>query len=117
MIIKDYYQATVLNFLNISDQFTSTKMPDQWAIVKSCKDPASFVISFLCDIITTLPAILLNISQTPIGLKPGFLSNGINLLAVKAPRDCADCSSSEQSFLMKFARTLRRSLDKFPSCL
>ena len=56
-------------------------------------------------------------SPAPIGLKPGFLSNGINLLAVKASRNCVDYSYSEQSFLMTFAKGLRRSLDEFPNCL
>ena len=28
-----------------------------------------------------------------------------------------DCSSSEQSFLMKFEKALQRSLDKFLNCL
>ena len=53
----------------------------------------------------------------PIGLKPGFLSNGINLLAMKASRDYVDCSSSEQRFLKRFTKALRRSLDEFPNCL
>ena len=78
---------------------------------------SAFVTSFLHNIITTLPVILLSTSPTQIGLKPGYFSNGINLLAVKASRDYVDCSSSEQSFLRKFAKTLRRSLDEFPICL
>ena len=56
---------------------------------------------------TTLSAILLSISPAPISLKPGFLSYGINLLAVKASRNCVDCSSSEQSFLMKSPKALK----------
>ena len=62
---------------------------------------------------TTLAAILLSTSPTLIDLKPGFLSNGICLLAVTASRDCVDCSSSEQNFLMKFAKALQRPLNEF----
>ena len=61
--------------------------------------------------------ILLSTSPTQIGLKPGYFSNGINLLAVKASRDYVDCSSCEQSFLMKFAKTLRGSFDEFQNFL
>ena len=62
---------------------------------------------------TTLPAILLSNSSTPIGLKPDFLSNDISLLTVKVLRDCVDCSSSEQSFLMKFAKLCESHLINF----
>ena len=63
---------------------------------------------------TALPAILLITSPLPIGLKPGFLCDRINLLGVKA---LTDCSSSEQSFSMKFAKALRRSLDELPNSI
>ena len=32
--MKDYSQATFLDFFDFSDQLTSTKMPDHWGIVK-----------------------------------------------------------------------------------
>ena len=56
-------------------------------------------------------------SPTPIGLKPGFLSNDINLLAVKVSMDCVNCISFAQSFLMKIVKVLRRSLNEFPNSL
>ena len=34
-------------------------------------------------------------SPTTIVLNPGFLSYGINLLAIAAPRDCVDCRPCE----------------------
>ena len=49
---------------------------------KYCKDPAAFVTSLSHNVITALQAMLLSVSPTPIGLKPGTLSNGINLLAL-----------------------------------
>lgn len=50
-------------------------------------------------------------------MKPGFLFNGINLLAVKPSRDCVDRSSSEQSFLIRFAKAFRKSFVEYPNCL
>ena len=92
--------------------WAAASSPTSWPAL-SCNDPAAFVISFLHNILTALPAILLSASPTPVGLKPGFLSNSINLLAVEASRDCGDCSSSAQSFLMKFPKALRRYLKNF----
>ena len=36
VIIKGYSQVTFLDFLDFSDRFTSTKMPDQRPVVKIC---------------------------------------------------------------------------------
>ena len=36
IIIKEHSHATLLDFLNFSDGFTSTKIPDQWTIIKIC---------------------------------------------------------------------------------
>ena len=87
-----------------------------WPVL-SCKDYAAFVTSFLYNIITTLAVILLSTFPKPIDLKPRCLSNGISLLTEKVWRDCADCSSSEQSFLMKFVKALQRSLGECLNCL
>ena len=90
--------------------------PTSWPVL-SCKDYAAFATSFLYNIITDLAVILLSTFPKPIDLKPRCLSNGISLLTEKVWRDCADCSSSEQSFLMKFVKTLQRSLDECLNCL
>ena len=77
------------------------------------KDLAAFVTSFLHNIINILPAILLKTFPTPIGFIPGFLSNGIKLLTVKTLRECVDCSSSEESFLMEFSKIYEGHLMNF----
>ena len=40
--IKDYSQATFLDFLNFSDRFTSTKLPDQWTKVAICINKTTY---------------------------------------------------------------------------
>ena len=77
------------------------------AFSASIKRTASVSIS------ADISLILFSASPTPIGPESGFLSNGINLMAVKASRDCVDSNSSEQSFLIKFAKSLRMSLGEF----
>ena len=64
--------------------------------------------SFMTDI-TTLQQILLRTSPTPIGLSPGFLSNGINLQARSTSRELS-LISSLHCFLITFASAERKSL-------
>ena len=78
----------------------------RWSAL-NCKDPAATVTSFLYSIITAVPTIILSTSPKSIDLKSRFKSNSINLLNVKVLRDFVDCTSSEQSFLMKFEKALR----------
>ena len=56
----------------------------------------------------TLPAILLNISPTPIGLRPGFLSRGIKRQARKASKE-EDRFSSTHKLLITSPNALHRS--------
>ena len=42
----NYYQETFLNFLDFSDRFTSTKMPNQYAIVKICINETIYSCNF-----------------------------------------------------------------------
>ena len=44
--MKDYFQAMYFDFLNFSDRFTSTKMPDQWTIVKICINKTIYNLLF-----------------------------------------------------------------------
>ena len=46
IIMKDYFQAMYFDFLNFSDRFTSTKMPDQWTIVKICINKTIYNLLF-----------------------------------------------------------------------
>ena len=77
--------------------------PARWSAL-NCKDPTATVTSFLYNIITAVPTIILSTSPKSIDLKSRFKSNSINLLNVKVLRDFVDCTSSEQSFLMKFEK-------------
>ena len=86
---------------------TTASTPAPYPVL-SCKAPVGYVMSFLNNIITALPAILCSTSHIPISLSPGFLSSGISQQATDDSNDYGDSSSSTQNVLISWENVLRK---------
>jgi len=78
-----------------------------------CRQPIDEMISSRRADVTTFPAILLRISPTPIGQRPGFLSRGISRDASSASIDLEFTFSVHSLFIIK-ANVLHRSDELAP---